>query len=65
MTVREVLEELGWTSYSALGHSMRGLTALRISILMPHTIRSIVAISPVTPAGPPVDEATLEAFSAL
>lgn len=58
----EAAEGLGWDTYSILGHSMGATTALRVATLAPDAVTSVVAISPVSPAGTPLDEATLAGF---
>lgn len=60
----EAVKELGWSTYSVLGHSMGGTTALRVATLAPDDVTSVVAISPVTPAGTPLDEASHASFAA-
>ncbi|MGY0390629.1 alpha/beta fold hydrolase [Nocardioides sp. WG-D5] len=54
--------ELGWSNYSVVGHSMGATTALRVATLAPEAVTSVVAISPVSPAGTPLDQATLNVF---
>ncbi|NMN93890.1 alpha/beta fold hydrolase [Antrihabitans stalactiti] len=54
---------LGWESFSVLGHSMGGLTALRVATLAPQQVRSVVAVTPASPAGTPLDEQTYAAFA--
>jgi pimeloyl-ACP methyl ester carboxylesterase len=58
----EAAAGLGWASYSVVGHSMGATTALRMATLATEAVTSVVAISPVSPAGTPLDEATLNAF---
>lgn len=53
---------LGWDSYSIVGHSMGATTALRVATLAPGAVTSVVAVSPVSPAGTPLDQATLNLF---
>jgi len=57
-------EELGWDTFSVLGHSMGGLTALRVATLAPDQVRSVAAVTPASPAGTPLDEQTYAAFAA-
>jgi pimeloyl-ACP methyl ester carboxylesterase len=57
------VEELGWTHYSVVGHSMGATTALRVATLVPENVVSVVAVSPVSPAGAHLDDATFAAFS--
>jgi len=57
-------DELGWDTFSVLGHSMGGLTALRVATLAPQQVRSVAAVTPASPAGTPLDEQTYAAFAA-
>ncbi len=57
------VDELGWTSFSVVGHSMGGVTALRVATLRPEAISRVVALTPVSPGGTPLDEATYAAFA--
>jgi pimeloyl-ACP methyl ester carboxylesterase len=58
------VDELGWTSYSVMGHSMGGVTAIRIATMRPDQVRGVVAVTPVSPAGTPLDADTYAAFEA-
>lgn len=58
----EAAADLGWARYSVVGHSMGATTALRVATLAPEAVTSIVAVSPVSPAGTPLDAATLQGF---
>jgi pimeloyl-ACP methyl ester carboxylesterase len=58
----EAAAGLGWDRYSVVGHSMGATTALRVATLVPEAVTSVVAISPVSPAGTPLDAATLQGF---
>jgi pimeloyl-ACP methyl ester carboxylesterase len=58
----EAAADLGWARYSIVGHSMGATTALRVATLAPDAVRSVVAVSPVSPAGTPLDAATLQQF---
>jgi pimeloyl-ACP methyl ester carboxylesterase len=55
---------LGWEEFSVLGHSMGGLAALRVATLAPEQVRSVVSVTPASPAGTPLDEQTYAAFAA-
>lgn len=55
-------DELQWDRFSVLGHSMGGATALRVATLAPQRVRSVVALTPVSPAGTPLDAATYATF---
>ena len=58
----EAADELRWDHFSILGHSMGGLTALRVASLIPQRVKSVVALTPVSPAGTPLDAATYATF---
>lgn len=58
----EAAADLGWDRYSIVGHSMGATTALRVATLAPDAVTSVVALSPVNPAGTPLDAATLQGF---
>lgn len=57
-------ESLGWDRFSVLGHSMGGVTAMRVATLAPKKIASVVALTPVSPGGTPLDAATYAVFKA-
>jgi pimeloyl-ACP methyl ester carboxylesterase len=58
----EAVDSLGWTSFAVLGHSMGGATALRVATLRPAAVTAVAALTPVSPAGTPLDAATFSAF---
>lgn len=58
----EAADALGWDRFAILGHSMSGAVALRVATFAPERVTSIVALTPVSPAGTPFDPATYEAF---
>jgi pimeloyl-ACP methyl ester carboxylesterase len=58
----EAAAGLGWDEYAVVGHSMGATTALRMATLAPEAVTSVVAVSPVSPAGTPLDAATLQTF---
>lgn len=55
-------DELGWTTFAVLGHSMGGGTAMRVATLAPDRVTAVCALTPVSPGGTPLDEATYESF---
>lgn len=68
-TIKEVADdvllladELGWDSFSLVGHSMGGKAAQRVLANAPQRIRKLVGISPVPASGVPFDEAAAELF---
>jgi pimeloyl-ACP methyl ester carboxylesterase len=54
--------DLGWKSYAVVGHSMGATTALRVATLAPAAVSTVVAVSPVSPAGTVLDDETLAMF---
>lgn len=56
-------DELGWEQFSILGHSMGGAAALQVATLAPQQILSVVAVTPASPSGTPLDEETYAAFA--
>jgi len=58
-------DNLHWTQFSLVGHSMSGLIVQRIAQLVPNRIARIVAITPVPPAGVGLDEATVNLFRSI
>lgn len=55
-------DELGWKSFTVLGHSMGGAAALRLATMAPDRVSSVVALTPVSPFGTPFDEETYKGF---
>lgn len=55
-------DALNWKSFSVVGHSMGGATAMRVATLRPDDVSRVVAVTPVSPGGTPLDEATFAAF---
>lgn len=55
-------DQLGWTTFAVVGHSMGGGTALRVATLAPDRVTAVCALTPVSPGGTPLDEATYESF---
>ncbi|EWS56080.1 MULTISPECIES: alpha/beta fold hydrolase [unclassified Methylibium] len=48
-------DSLGWSSFSVVGHSMGGATAMRVATMAPQRVRSVVAVTPASPGGTPLD----------
>lgn len=55
-------DSLGWDTFGVLGHSMGGATAITVARLAPARVQAVVALTPVTPAGTPFDDATFTSF---
>ncbi|MFE1378267.1 alpha/beta fold hydrolase [Streptomyces sp. NPDC058740] len=58
-----VADDLGWDSFSVIGHSMGGKAAQLMLLEAPQRVRSIIGISPVSAAGFPLDPETWELFA--
>ncbi|MBC7926237.1 MAG: alpha/beta hydrolase [Bryobacteraceae bacterium] len=63
--VLALADQLGWTRFSLIGHSMSGLIVQRIAQLAPDRIARIVAITPVPPGGLGLDDPALEFHRSL
>jgi pimeloyl-ACP methyl ester carboxylesterase len=55
-------DSLGWDRFSVVGHSMGGVTAMRVATMAPSRVASVVALTPVSPGGTPLDAATYDVF---
>ncbi len=56
---RDVLalaNQLGWSRFHLLGHSMSGMIGQRLSLDAPDRLKSLILTTPVTAAGMPLDE---------
>ncbi|MFE1500809.1 alpha/beta fold hydrolase, partial [Streptomyces albidoflavus] len=58
-----VADDLGWDSFSVIGHSMGGKAAQLMLLDAPERVRSILGNSPVSAAGFPLDGETWELFA--
>ena len=54
--------ELGWGSFSVIGHSMGGKIAHQVLLQAPDRVRALIAINPVPAAGVPMDDQTWGLF---
>lgn len=61
--VLALADELGWTRFSLVGHSMGGTVMQRVLADAPGRVRALVGISPVPASGVPFDEQSWELFS--
>jgi pimeloyl-ACP methyl ester carboxylesterase len=57
-------DALGWMTFSVLGHSMGGTTALRMASIAPERVERVCAVTPVAATGFPVDTDSYERFEA-
>jgi pimeloyl-ACP methyl ester carboxylesterase len=57
-------DELGWSRYAVVGHSMGGKAALKLAIDRPQAIETVIAVTPVWAGPAPFDEETREVFRA-
>jgi len=60
----DVANDLGWTQFHMVGHSMSGMIALRVCVEARSRVKTLVAITPVTAEGFPLDNAGRELFAA-
>jgi pimeloyl-ACP methyl ester carboxylesterase len=60
--VLDLAEQLGWPTFSLVGHSMGGKIAQRIIALAPDKVDRMVGISPVPASGVPFDPGTAALF---
>ncbi|MFJ9824995.1 alpha/beta fold hydrolase [Streptomyces sp. NPDC101160] len=58
-----VADDLGWDTFSVVGHSMGGKAAQLMLLDAPERVRSVIGISPVSAAGFPLDADTWELFA--
>ncbi|MER6096043.1 alpha/beta hydrolase [Streptomyces sp. NPDC001728] len=58
-----VADDLGWDTFSVIGHSMGGKAAQLMLLDAPDRVRSIIGVSPVSAAGFPLDGETWELFA--
>lgn len=57
-----LVDELGWRSFSLVGHSMGGLAIQRVAADAGGRVRKMVAVTPVPASGVPFDDHTWEIF---
>jgi pimeloyl-ACP methyl ester carboxylesterase len=50
-------DQLGWTEFSLVGHSMGGMAVQRVLAQAPQRVRKLVGITPVPASGLPFDDA--------
>jgi pimeloyl-ACP methyl ester carboxylesterase len=58
------VDALGWDSFSVLGHSMGGTTALRLAGLAPSRVDRVCALAPIGARGYPLDDDSYRGFEA-
>jgi pimeloyl-ACP methyl ester carboxylesterase len=56
-------DELGWSDFAVMGHSMGGSAMQRVLVDAPDRVRGLVGISPVPSTGVPFDEQGWQLFS--
>lgn len=59
----EVADELGWSQFHVMGHSMTGMATQRIALDAPSRVKSAIAVCAVSAAGSPMDDETRTFFS--
>lgn len=60
-----VADELGWDRFHVVGHSMSGMVAQRLCVDARERVKSLVAVTPVSANGMPLDEAGTLLFGAV
>ena len=60
--VLRLVDELGWDTFSVVGHSMGGKAAQRVLADAPDRVRRLVGISPVPASGVPFDAVAEDLF---
>lgn len=60
--VLTLADELGWESFSVIGHSMGGKVAHQVLLQAPGRLRALVGVNPVPAAEVPMDEQTWALF---
>ena len=58
-----VADELGWSEFVVMGHSMGGTAMQRVLADAPERVRALIGISPVPSTGVPFDEQGWQLFS--
>ncbi|GAA4204542.1 alpha/beta fold hydrolase [Actinocatenispora rupis] len=61
--VLALADELGWDTFSLVGHSMGGKAVQRVYALAPERVRALVGVCPVPASGVPFDEPTEALFT--
>jgi pimeloyl-ACP methyl ester carboxylesterase len=61
--VLALADDLGWATFSLLGHSMGGMAIQQVLANVPERVRALVGITPVPASGVPFDEQGWELFS--
>jgi pimeloyl-ACP methyl ester carboxylesterase len=59
-----VADALDWEQFHVVGHSMSGMIAQRVCVDARTRVKSLVAITPVTAAGMPLDDSSRQMFTA-
>ncbi|WCM28613.1 alpha/beta hydrolase [Sphingomonas sp. QA11] len=59
-----VADQLGWTRFSVIGHSMGGKAALALAVAAPERVERVIGITPVWAGPAPFDPPTLGFFRA-
>jgi pimeloyl-ACP methyl ester carboxylesterase len=59
----EFADELGWDSFSLIGHSMSGQAVQHVLLQVPGRVRGLVALNPVPATGVPFDDDSWALFA--
>lgn len=60
--VLNVADRLRWQAFNLIGHSMSGMIAQRVCVQAPARVKSLVAVTPVTASGMPLNGEALSLF---
>lgn len=60
----EIADTLGWDKFNVVGHSMSGMIAQRVCVDAHNRVQALVAVTPVTALGMPMDAQTKAVFTA-
>jgi pimeloyl-ACP methyl ester carboxylesterase len=60
----DVADQLGWQRFHVLGHSMSGMVAQRVCVEAHERVQSLIAVTPVSAAGMPLDADATALFTA-
>ena len=63
--VFDVIDKLGWSKFSLIGHSMTGMIAQKIAAEIPEKLNRLVLATPVPASGMHADDETLGFFNSM
>ncbi|TNF69658.1 MAG: alpha/beta hydrolase [Gammaproteobacteria bacterium] len=63
--VAQLADELGWSEFSLIGHSMTGMVVQRAMIDIPNRLKKVILTTPVPASGMNTDEETYNFFNSM